>query len=262
MNKLFTIKVFLYVLLIALCSCSNPYRTKLKVDIEQTNAGCPVDLGSIGFLESATYDDDANEAVFTYVLTGDNEDNIESLQNTPGLQKQFMGSFLQGDEGSSFLKLLVDAEATLSFVYRGKTNGRTARLTLSYDELKEIADGEKAENNDMHQLENLVAITNAQCPTVIEEGMTMSAVRLEEPYMVFYYELDPEVIELNDDDMPALKDAVKDALREELTDASGLSQLKIMKKCGIGVKYVYAEGVGDSARVAEVMIEPAEVAEF
>ncbi len=262
MKKNLAFKVMLFTLLIAMCSCGNPNRTKLQVDIERTNESCPAEVSDGMYIESVTYNKDANEAIFTYLIKGENEEVIESLRNTPGLQKQVMSSFLQSEDGRKFLNLLVDAEASLTFVYRGEKSESIAKISFSNAELKELIEFMDADNNDMKQMEDLVALTNAQCPSVIEEGMTMTGVRLEMPYMVFYYELDSDELTLDVEDMNEFKTALRDALYEELTDAVGQRQLTLMKKCGMGVKYVYEETVADSTRVVEVAIEPAEIAEF
>ena len=250
------------VLLLGLSSCGSADRTRLQVNVEAVDRECPMDLGSVGVMEGAKYDKSANDAIFTYVL---NEDDgittVASISGVGELQKSFMESFLQSESGAEFLDLLVKADASLTFVYKGKLSGDSVCLTLTPDELSDIASRETAENNELQQLERIVAITNAQCPSPNGDGLVMSGARLEDNFIVFYYDVDSDSITIEQSDLPEFTNATREALREELTDAGGLSQLKLMKKCGIGIKYVYMPSAAASDTVS-IVITPEEVASF
>lgn len=245
---------------VATVSCGSPAKNELRLNVEQVNKECPIDLGSTGVLESARYVQDDNEAVFTYVINEDDGTDIASLSKVSGEQKAFMTSFLQGESGNQFLGLLVRADAALTFVYRGESSNDSVSVTLTSAELKDIAASEVSDNNRLEQLERIIAITNGQCPSVIDEGLTMTAARLEGNYIVFYYDIDSDVVSIREEDVDEFAEATREALREELTDASGLSQLELMKECGIGTKYVYTPS--DSTTPVVIEITPEEVAKF
>ena len=82
--------------LLALGSCSKPEKNTLRLQVDNIDRSCPVDLGSTGVMESARYDEKANRVVLTYVV---NEDEVEiaGLSKVTAEQKTFLSSFLRID---------------------------------------------------------------------------------------------------------------------------------------------------------------------
>lgn len=247
--------------IVAICtfSCTNSGKAKLQAALEQVNSECPVDLGDEGIFERVRYDNDNNSAVFTYVI---NEDavSISNLEAINREQKTFLGSFLRSEANRDLLNILVDADASLTYVLRGRTSGDSILVTLSPDELSNIA-SRSDENNSLSQLESIVAITNHQCPSVVDDGLTLKSAVIVNDYITFDYEYDTSIITIPLENVAELREATKEILREELTTVTGQSQLKLMKECKIGTRYIYTPTTTDVSPIV-ISITPEEVAEF
>ena len=246
--------------LLALGSCSKPEKNTLRLLVDNIDRSCPVDLGSTGVMESARYDEKANRVVLTYVV---NEDEVEiaGLSKVTAEQKTFLSSFLRSDSASTFLNSLVDADASLAYTFRGATSRDSIVISLDASELKEISTMAEDEDNARAQLESIVAITNRQCPSTIDDGLTLTSVAIEGEYITFYYSYDTSIITIPRDVIPELTEATKTALREELSDPSGRTQLALMKECGIGARYIYNPTTEEETPVI-VIISPDEIAKF
>ena len=180
---------------VLLASCVSGERSHLRLMLEQVNKECPIDLGQMGVFESIGYDDSENIVVFTYNL---NEDytNIASLAGANEQQKQFMANFLKRDGSEQkFLEQMVKADAGLKCVYRGSESRDSVILLMSAEELREIAAADIAADNELRTLESMVAISNAQCPQVLDEGLSMTSATIEDNYIVFSFSYDPEQYE-------------------------------------------------------------------
>lgn len=246
---------------VLLASCVNGERNRLRLMLEQVNKECPMSLGDMGVFESIGYDQDDNTVVFTYNL---NEDytNIANLGQANEQQKAFMANFLKRDgEEQSFLEQMVKADASLKCVYRGSESRDSVVLFMSAQELKDIAASDVDEDNDLRQLESMVAISNAQCPQRLDEGLEMTSATIDGNYIVFNFAYDNEMYQFNTLGRDEFHTLTSDALREELTSPTGRSQLQLMKGRGIGAKYVYTAADTAIAPVV-VVIEPAEVAAY
>lgn len=246
---------------IMLASCVSGERNRLRLMLEQVNKECPVNLGEMGVFESIGYDENENTVVFTYDLNEEHT-NIASLARANEQQKQFMANFLKRDGNEQkFLEQMVKADANLKCVYRGSESRDSVILFMSAAELRDIAAADVDEDNDLRQLESMVAISNAQCPHQLDEGLTMSSAAMEGDYIVFSFSYDPEFYEFHELDSTEFHKLTSEALREELTSPTGRSQLKLMKDRGIGAKYVYTS-TDTSIAPVEVVLEPSEVAEY
>ncbi|MCM1068172.1 MAG: hypothetical protein NC418_11425 [Muribaculaceae bacterium] len=255
------IYIILAAIMIAAGACTKTKQTQLRMKIEQFNKQCPASLGAAGTLESVGYDTDSNSATFTYEL---NEDNVSvaGLADVDQEQKAFLANFLRSNDfGKSFLNDLVEAEASLRLIYRGAESRDSVSVTLTTAELKEIAAEEIGDDTDRLQLESMLAITNKQCPMNIDEGLVLESVTAVDNFLVYTYSYDTEIYDFANADLDGIREESTNALRDELTDISGRTQLKLMKDCGMGVKYTYhPEGARDSA--VTVTIQPETIAAF
>lgn len=248
-------------MLIACFGCNDANRNRLRLQIEKMNSEFPVSLGNVGVCEGIRYETDDNTVVFSY---GINEDisPIASLSKAGEEQKAFLANFLRSNEfGTNLLEELVKADASMRLVYRGLSSGDSTSVTLDADELREIAATEISGDTNMMQLESMLAITNRQCPQDVGEGLTLTAVNLADGFMVFYYEYNPEEADYSVVDRELLKEAYTESLREDLQDVAGRSQLKLMKSCGVGVKYALKASDGSRETII-VEVSPETVASF
>lgn len=256
-NALLSVLVLIF--LTAAISCGNSDRNRLRLNVEQLNAECPLSMGDIGVMESSRYNTDKNIVTFTYALSDENL-NLKGLAQASEHQKLVLGAFLRTD-GKEILDMLVKADASLELVYKAMQSRDSVSVTLWPDELKEMAETQNEVLDDRSQLEHIVAISNAQCPQVIDEGITLTSARLEGDFMVFYYTYDSDMMTIDSSLVDELKSAMKQELAAEMAQPAGESQLKLMKQCGMGFRYIYSPS-GSDAETIVVDIEPHEVAQL
>lgn len=247
--------------LLCITSCGENARERLRRQVEAVNSECPTAMGALGVFESARLDGDSNTTVFTFAL---NEDNIEiaGLADATQEQKQSLAAFLNyNEQASALLGALINADASIRMVYRGMESGDSVTIDLSQEDLRTIASKEISENTDRFQLESMVAVTNRRCPIQSGEGITLTGLRLIDNYMVYRYKYNPSAVNLSPANTDTLQVSLTEGLREELTDETGLLQLDLMKKCGVGVKYVFRPTEGDAGTTI-IDIKPATIASF
>ncbi len=249
----------IFVFLVAASSCADVDRNRLRLTVENGNKECPVKMGATGIMEYMRYDIDSNDVALSYALN-------ENLVNIPGLasateeQKTFLAAFLRDDEQQQFLDLLVKADASLSLVFRGMESRDSVSLRLSPEELREIAAEELDEDNDMRQLEAMVAISNARCPELCDTGLTFTGIHIEDGYLNYNFDYDPLIYHISPQAREQMERNATDNLRQELTGEDDL-QLRLMKSCRLGARYYY-NAIGGAAEPLVITITPGEIAAF
>lgn len=256
-NALLSVLALFFV--VAAISCGNPERNRLRLNVEQLNAECPLSMGEIGVMESTRYNADKNIVTFTYALADENL-NLKGLAQASEHQKLVLGAFLRTD-GKEILDMLVKADASLELVYKAMRSRDSVSVTLWPDELREMAETENQVLDERSQLAHIVAISNAQCPQLIDDGITLTSARLEDDFMVFYYTYDSGMLTIDASLVDELKSAMMEELAVEMSQPTGEVQLKLMKQCAMGFRYVYSPS-GAGADTIVVDIEPNEVAQL
>ena len=156
-----------------LVSCENENVTKLKSEIEAANKQCPMNMGMMGDILSVKYDEKAKEVQMYYSI---NEDivSIEALTNSEQMVMKSMRLSVSRNQAKEMLILIVDAGAGLSVTYKSASTGKTFKVSLTSDDLKEVCDNPMSEMEiNQMWLENSIAIENARCPYLVDEGMEM-----------------------------------------------------------------------------------------
>jgi hypothetical protein len=113
------------------CSCAE---TKLKTAAEAANKECPVSLGITGEMTSVAYEDGA--MVFTFTLN-EQLNNIDVLAANPESTKASILAGMRNENSKKLFDLIIESDAGLRFVYKGKDSGKEARFDLTAAELKE-----------------------------------------------------------------------------------------------------------------------------
>lgn len=252
--------LLLLVMAVAVSSCADTAKEKLKAEFEKANQECPVDLGTTGVMASISYDAESNTAVFEYIL---NEEytNIASLRKAGDAQKSFMAAYLKSAEGERILKSLIDAKATLKLKFIGDKSHEETILTITPEELAQIDNSDASSNNAMAQMQSMVEISNAQCPQDLGDGLVMTGNVIEGTYVVYTYNYDVEQIPMTSSLLPELKEATGEALAEELNQLGNKQQKQLMNELGLGIKYVY-NPVNGEGEIIEIGFTPEEVADM
>lgn len=148
------------------CSCAE---SKLKLVAEAANKSCPVSLGLVGEMTSITYDGNTME----YLLTMDESfTDIDKLGANPEKMKETLMTWANNEKTREMFEMIIDAGASLSIVYRGKTSGKEARATLTSDELKQVLDSPVATAEEKLRL--AIEQTNMQMPMDTGTGVVIT----------------------------------------------------------------------------------------
>lgn len=148
------------------CSCTE---NKLKEAAEQANKNCPVSLGIVGEMTSITYESNTMEFLFT---VDDQFTNIDALGANPEKMKSSLLAMVNNEKTKELIEMLIDADADLSIVYKGKTSGKEANITISSTELKEMMDSPAATNDE--KLKLVIEQTNLQMPLDTGTGVIIT----------------------------------------------------------------------------------------
>ena len=232
--------IFLCAGLISLATaCSDSNRSRLAVTADQINRELPMDLGNGVGLDSVTYDNGDNTICFHYSISEETQ-TINNLRGAHDAQRRFLRSYLSGQEGNEFAKMVVDADANITLEYTGRVSGDKVSLTFFNNEIKEIVENQKEEADERTQLANLIAISNDQCPIQIDgDDLVMTGVALGDTSLNFCYSFNPDVYDFASIDIEEFKDAMWEGLKEELTAPGNALQLSLMKKNNVGVEYFF-----------------------
>ncbi len=197
------------VMMLAGCTADN----KLKLAAEAANKKCPVSMGAVGDVESITYED--GEVVYTLAIN-EQLSNMQAMKENPEDMKQMVLTNFANPEGNqkTMLDLIIDANASLRFVYKGKESGETIEMALTADEVKAAADNTSLTAEDKLNAE--VNATNMQLPMSIDDATVLEKMVVEGNSVVYLYKIDESI--LNIDDMKINADDAKQNVKTSLVN--------------------------------------------
>lgn len=133
--------------------------------------------------------------------------------------------------------LVMDAKASVRFVYKGKDSGDTFEVMLTADELNVAENSTSPDAEDKLNAE--IEATNMQLPMMVDEATVLEKVIAESNSVVYLYQLDESMI--NIDDVKGNADAAKENVRNSLVNG-GPIVLTFVKKVfdtGRDLRYRY-----------------------
>jgi hypothetical protein len=220
------------VMLLAGCLAEN----KLKLAVETANRMCPVSMGAAGDLESIDYED--GMVVYTLAIN-EQMANIAAMRENPEVMKRtVISNFINpSPELKVMHDLILDANASVKYVYKGKDSGETFEMMFTADELKTAEDNTGLTADD--KLNADIEATNMQLPMTVDEVTILKSLSVEGNYVVYLYQIDESMVELN-----AIKDNIetfKGNVKESLKDGGPVVQAFISKvlEAGKNIKYRY-----------------------
>ena len=193
-------RILLLALACAMVSACGP--AKLRNMVDEFNKQCPVSLGMIGTMDSASYD--ANTVAIYYTMPAEYIDLDMIRQNEELFHDNMLATYANSNN-ESFKKLIdviVEAGANMDVVLN-TTEGDGYTFHFTADEIKGNRPGEDGDPNVF--LQNFIENTRMQLPTDIGSGLTLSDVSLDDNYFTYYYECDEDLIDI-------------DLLQQEFTD--------------------------------------------
>lgn len=252
MKKYLFIFSALLLMVMSMTSCID---SKLKREIALADVQCPISLGVAGELSNMEYED--GNVIFRYEINDDLID-VKVFGSNPGMMRQNVMMTLGNMNGKAkdILQLLVDEEASLTMIYKGRSRGEEASITLSTDDIREICKG-STKADPLTILQGELDITNAQYPQPMGNGIVMMKVEIEGDYVVYVASVDENNISVAD--LKANAAGVKQNVMQVINQGDiAMNQFKNMcKNAHKGLSYKY---VGDtSGEVCQIFIETSEM---
>lgn len=164
-----TMMVLLCAMMMVFGSCAE---SKLKAAIEEGNKMCPLSLGVAGEMTSITYEDDAVNFLFTM---DEQFTNIDVISANP---EAFKNSFITGmknEKTQKLFEIMIEANADLVVIMKGKTSGKEATVRLTSSELKEEL--EKPMPTAEDKLKASITEANRNMPLDTGSGIIMTELK-------------------------------------------------------------------------------------
>ena len=134
-NKSKIIAIIAGIIAFALVSCL--FRCsdlKLKASVEAFNKECPIPIGNVGQVDGVTYKDKTVEMVY---VMDEQFTNLDYLSSDPEGMKISIMTSMRNDNSKQLFRMIIDAKADLSVVYKGKNTGKEARFRFTPEELQQ-----------------------------------------------------------------------------------------------------------------------------
>ncbi|MBP5425407.1 MAG: hypothetical protein J6Y33_04960 [Prevotella sp.] len=238
------------VMLLAGCLAEN----KLKLAVEAANKRCPFSMGAAGDLESIEYED----GLVTYTLAINEQfSNLKAMSENPDVvRRTIMTNFTNpGSDLKAMHDLILDANASVKYVYKGKSGGESFEVTFTADELKAAEDNTNPSAEDKLYAE--IEATNMQLPMQVDEVTVLEKMVVEGNSVVYLYQVDESIVSI--DDMRNNTDATKENLKNSLKNGGPLVQAFLKKVIDTGRDLRYRYTGSESGETTEVVFTPADL---
>jgi len=106
--------------------------TKLKIGVEAAKQKCPISYGK-GQIADIDYQDD--EVNIVYVLD-DRGMDLDEAAARPDEMKSMVLKGLKNKYAKKVVDFVIDADADLNFVCKGRTSGKETKISFTSEELK------------------------------------------------------------------------------------------------------------------------------
>ena len=232
------------VMLLAGCLAEN----KLKLAVEAVNSQCPLSMGTAGGIENIGYED----GVVSFTLAiNEQVSSIKAMSENPDIVKRtVITNFMNPDNKLKIMRdLIMDANASVRFVYKGKESGDTFEVMLTADELKATEGDSSFTAEDRLNAE--IEATNVQLPMMVDEATVLEKLVVEGNSVVYLYKLDESTISI--EDLKGNAEAAKENVRNSIVNGGPVVQnfLKKVLDTGRSLKYRY---VGSESRESMELI--------
>ena len=230
-----------------LCSCAE---SKLKLAAEAANKNCPVSFGMIGELTSVTYDGNTME----FLLTMDEEfTDIDKLGADPERMKTSLMAWADNEKTRELFEMIIDADASLTLIYRGKTSGKEARAELTSSELKKALDSPMATAEE--KLKLAIEQTNLQMPMDTGTGVVITELVDEGDVVVYIAKVtDLEQFKMLSGDIDNIKNSQR--LMFKMMGPAEKMFFKTIVEAGKDLGYMFcADGTDETIKVIHTNAE-------
>lgn len=224
---------------IVLISCENGNVKKLKKEITIANVSCPINMGSAGDLLSIKYQEKENRVIIYFSINEEVGNGIFLKKNKDKMKKQLQLLFSQ-NESNALLKDILNAQASVMVIYKAPSSGKTIKFELRYEELKNLQQNPLS-NKEIERMiiDNKVDIENSTCPYKLEEGITTSKVAIVNNFIVYYYEMDENIFDINEiqRNQSEMKKMIVSGFKSMRNDPSFQRDLQLIISNHLGYQY-------------------------
>ena len=239
MKKLLFLFAVMAMLFMGLVACSP--KSRLDLIAKEANKMCPIPVEGVGTIEKIEFN--GTDIVY-WCVVDDDEIDIDVLARNEQETKAFM--LQEFITPNADIKEMIDAikpaGAGIAFGYSSKLTGKQVTFHLSIEEIEAVYNNPSALITPEKNLEMQVAIADREFPQTVEEGMVVTRVYLDEDYVVYEYEMDEEIYDM--DLMESNRSEMMASLRDTEGDADVIEFQSDCKKAGKGLSYRY---VGNSS---------------
>lgn len=233
--KKFNLVIAVLLALIPLCSCNKEKKltkTEIEYEVEKLNAQCPQPVTEDVVMTSVLYHKDT--VIYKYML-----ENQLKMLSTDNLKKSTL-LLAQTKENKQWMQKFYKNKIVLKCIYTAK-DGSKKTITISP---KEIGDMLNQAISDRQAKEMILSIQiedlKNRLPEVIEKGITIIDVELDEKYLTYIESIDENYIDVSllnankQEVKNVMKDNLKNSLPKEKRDMKSITDTKR----GIAYKFV------------------------
>lgn len=255
MKKQFYIALML-VMAVCLTGC-NQETNKLRLEIENANKECPMDLGILGKITSITYDEESNDVNMEMRMNEQLGSFDALMSNKKMLHKSMMLAFTK-ENSRSVAKLISDANAGLTITMKGSNSGKSFDITISPDEIHQMANSKKSDYEITKEwMELNIEFENIRAPYSVGEGMEVTKVVDDGTNIVYVCSVDEN--QFNIEAMRNMQEQLKLALNALFDDVAMQQQLGSFVTVNRGLNYRLVGNL--SGDYVEIVFTPTEMSE-
>ncbi len=223
--------------LVGFTSCQNEHEKRLKKEVEKVNKECPINMGIMGDVLSMTFDEQAKEVGYYYLMNEQNT-SVEAMRANEDLVFNNIKLSLSQDNSKELINLIVSAGYSLVYRYKSPSSEKEFSIKLSLDDLRKIQNNplSTSEINRL-LLDNLIAFENARNPHLVGEGMEMTKVEDDGENVVYYCRLDEDMYDITIFEQAQAE--LKDGMKEMLKDPIVRQEANIIQSNARGLTYRY-----------------------
>lgn len=213
----------------------NQAQRELMFVVDEMQAVCPYDMGTLGNLTTVRYDTNGNTVNAYVSVTDMMQSMLNNISDTQALKRTIgLGMKAQPD----FLNILAKANASISYTYLFPDNHR---MTISFTqaEIRTLASGAGDDASTLREYaQSLVASSNSMCPVLVDVGIILKRVVIVGDYIIYVNNADTSTYTI--ESLKSCKDILYNAVTQRIVDdPTDNAEVNIYAKAGYGIAYRY-----------------------
>lgn len=170
--------------------------SEIKEGIAICNSQCPVNYGYYQ-IDSFDYDEDNNLMVIN-TIAGD--ELIYEGIDYESVQENMAGAvaIMLSSDNNDFTKLLTNYKCGVKIICKWGKTGNSTEVTISADEVKRLRENPLSQKEvSIRMVKQYILSNKGVCPVKIDEGITCTDVFDDGENIVFLYEIDDEMYDID-----------------------------------------------------------------